>query len=50
MFTGAAKNVERQLAESLFDMILYGITGGKGLGRDGSTRLHLAARRGKENV
>lgn len=30
-------------------MILYGISGGRGLGRDGSTRLHLAARRGNIN-
>lgn len=47
MCTGLSENVERQIAESLFDMILYGIDGGRGIGRDGSTRLHLAARRGK---
>lgn len=49
MFIGVAENVERQIAGDFFDMILYGITGGKAVGRDGSTRLHLAARRGTKN-
>lgn len=46
IFTGNTQNIERQVAEGLFDMILHGISGGRGIGRDGGTRLHLASRRG----
>ncbi|XP_031638184.1 ankyrin repeat domain-containing protein 2A-like [Contarinia nasturtii] len=39
-----AEKAEHNIFEGLFDMILFGITGGKG--RDETTRLHVAARRG----